>query len=69
MRKVFDADHIVWGPSINVLIKLNKLGFEKMGDMNYMLIVEFLVHPYQLQRNLIYHLFFGRNCLGYFRHV
>ena len=35
MRKVFDADHIVWGPSINVLIKLNKLGFEKMGDMNW----------------------------------
>ena len=35
MRKVFDADHIVWGPSINVLKKLNKLGFEKMGDMNW----------------------------------
>ena len=35
MRHVFDADHIVWGPSIDVLIKLNRLGFIKMGDMNW----------------------------------
>jgi N-acetyl sugar amidotransferase len=35
MRHVFDADHIVWGPSIDVLIKLNRLGFKKMGDMNW----------------------------------
>ena len=35
MRKVFDADHIVWGPSVDVLKKLNILGFEKMGDMNW----------------------------------
>jgi N-acetyl sugar amidotransferase len=35
MRKVFDADHIVWGPSVEVLKKLNILGFEKMGDMNW----------------------------------
>jgi N-acetyl sugar amidotransferase len=35
MRDVFDADHIVWGPSIQVLKKLNRLGFEKLGDMNW----------------------------------
>ena len=35
MRLNFDADHIVWGPSVNVLKKLNILGFEKMGDMNW----------------------------------
>lgn len=35
MRHVFDADHIVWGPSINVLKKLNKLTFRMMGDMNW----------------------------------
>lgn len=35
MRHVFDADHIVWGPSIETLIKLNRLGFKKMGDMNW----------------------------------
>ena len=27
MRHVFDADHIVWGPSIEVLKKLNRLEF------------------------------------------
>ena len=35
MRHVFDADHIIWGPSIDVLIKLNRLAFKKMGDMNW----------------------------------
>ncbi len=35
MRKVFDADHLVWGPSIEVLKKLNRLAFKKMGDMNW----------------------------------
>lgn len=35
MRHVFDADHIVWGPSIETLKKLNRLCFRKMGDMNW----------------------------------
>jgi N-acetyl sugar amidotransferase len=35
MRHEFDADHIVWGPSIDVLKKLNKLTFKMMGDMNW----------------------------------
>ena len=35
MRHVFDADHIVWGPSIETLKKLNRLAFKKMGDMNW----------------------------------
>lgn len=35
MREVFDADHIVWGPSVDVLKKLNKLTFKMMGDMNW----------------------------------
>ena len=35
MRHVFDADHIVWGPSVEVLKKLNRLAFKKMGDMNW----------------------------------
>ena len=35
MRKNFDADHIVWGPSVEVLKKLNRIGFRKMGDMNW----------------------------------
>ena len=35
MRHVFNADHIVWGPNIEVLKKLNRLTFKKMGDMNW----------------------------------
>ena len=35
MRQVFDADHIVYGPSVEVLKKLNRLCFRKMGDMNW----------------------------------
>ena len=35
MRKKFDADHIMWGPSEKVLKKLNRLTFEKIGDMNW----------------------------------
>lgn len=35
MRKVFDADQLVFGPSVNVLKKLNRAGFTKMGDMNW----------------------------------
>ena len=35
MRHVFNADHIVWGPSVEVLKKLNRIAFRKMGDMNW----------------------------------
>jgi N-acetyl sugar amidotransferase len=35
MRHVFNADHIVWGPNIETLKKLNRLAFKKMGDMNW----------------------------------
>lgn len=35
MRQVFDADHMVLGPSVEVLKKMNRLGFRKMGDMNW----------------------------------
>jgi N-acetyl sugar amidotransferase len=35
MRELFDADHLVFGPSVRVLKKLNRLCFRKMGDMNW----------------------------------
>jgi N-acetyl sugar amidotransferase len=35
MRHHFDADHIVVGPSVETLKKLNKLTFRLMGDMNW----------------------------------
>ena len=35
MRQVFDVDHLVFGPSVSVLKKMNRLGFRKTGDMNW----------------------------------
>ena len=35
MRHVFDCDHIIVGPSIDTLIKMNRLGFRVQGDMNW----------------------------------
>ncbi len=35
MKHVFNADHMVFGPSEETLIKLNRLGFDMMGDMNW----------------------------------
>jgi N-acetyl sugar amidotransferase len=35
MRQVFNADHIVYGPNVDVLKKLNRICFKKMGDMNW----------------------------------
>jgi len=35
MRQVFNADHLVLGPSVEVLKKLNRICFKLMGDMNW----------------------------------
>tara|TARA_B100000965_G_scaffold398803_1_gene417523 strand:- start:2997 stop:4175 length:1179 start_codon:yes stop_codon:yes gene_type:complete len=35
MNKVFDADHLIISPSQDTLIKLNRIGFNKVGDMNW----------------------------------
>lgn len=35
MREVFDCDHVVVRPSVDVLIKMNRIGFKLQGDMNW----------------------------------
>lgn len=35
MREVFEVDHIIYGPNVGLLKKLNRLGFIVMGDMNW----------------------------------
>jgi N-acetyl sugar amidotransferase len=35
MKEVFNMDHIVYSPSVDVLIRLNRLCFRMMGDMNW----------------------------------
>jgi N-acetyl sugar amidotransferase len=35
MREVFDCDHIIVRPSVDTLVKMNRLGFRLQGDMNW----------------------------------
>jgi imidazoleglycerol phosphate synthase cyclase subunit len=35
MRETFGVDHVIYRPSVDVLKKLNRLGFVVMGDMNW----------------------------------
>ncbi len=35
MREVFNCDHYIFRPSADVLIRLNRLAYRKMGDMNW----------------------------------
>ncbi|MEH2192956.1 MAG: N-acetyl sugar amidotransferase [Nostoc sp.] len=35
MREVFDCDHIIVRPSVDALIKMNRVGFKLQGDMNW----------------------------------
>jgi N-acetyl sugar amidotransferase len=35
MREVFDVDHHVFSPSVDTLVKLNRICFKLMGDMNW----------------------------------
>jgi N-acetyl sugar amidotransferase len=48
MRQVFDADHLVFGPSVEVLKKLNRLCFRKMGDMNWHAHCGIMTYPVQV---------------------
>ena len=35
MKEVFKVDHVIVSPSVDMLIRLNRLGFVKCGDMNW----------------------------------
>jgi N-acetyl sugar amidotransferase len=35
MREVFDCDHIIVRPSVDVLVKMNRIGFKLQGDNNW----------------------------------
>jgi len=52
MRHVFDADHVVFGPSVGVLKKLNRICFRKMGDMNWHAHCGIFTYPIQLSVRL-----------------
>lgn len=48
MRHIFDVDHLVFGPSVEVLKKLNRLCFKKMGDMNWHAHCGIMTYPIQI---------------------
>jgi N-acetyl sugar amidotransferase len=48
MRHAFDADHLVFGPSVPALKKLNRLGFKLMGDMNWHAHCGIYTYPIQI---------------------
>jgi N-acetyl sugar amidotransferase len=48
MRENFDADHLVFGPSVSLLKKLNRLCFKKMGDMNWHAHCGIFTYPFQV---------------------
>src|SRR3989338_709342 len=48
MRHNFNADHIVFGPSVEVLKKLNRICFKKMGDMNWQNHCGIMTYPIQV---------------------
>lgn len=52
MREVFDADHLVFGPSVEVLKKLNRIAFKKMGDMNWHAHCGIFTYPIQISVKL-----------------
>jgi len=35
MREVFDVDHVIVRPSVDALVKMNRIGFKLQGDMNW----------------------------------
>lgn len=35
MKEVFGVDHIIVSPSVDLLIRMNRLNFKQMGDMNW----------------------------------
>lgn len=48
MREVFGVDHHFFSPSPQTMIKLNRLGFRKMGDMNWQAHCGIFTYPVQV---------------------
>lgn len=52
MKEVFGVDHYILSPSVDLLIRLNRLGFTKMGDMNWHNHAGIATVPMQMAANL-----------------
>ena len=45
MKEVFGVDHLFFSPSVDLLVRLNRLGFQVMGDMNWHCHVGITTYP------------------------
>ena len=52
MREVFGVDHLIFGPSVPTLGKLNRLCFKLMGDMNWHAHCGIYTYPMQVATKL-----------------
>ncbi|MCR4324840.1 MAG: N-acetyl sugar amidotransferase [Candidatus Curtissbacteria bacterium] len=48
MHHVFNVDHIIFKPNVDVLVKLNRICFKKMGDMNWHAHCGIFTYPVQI---------------------
>jgi N-acetyl sugar amidotransferase len=48
MRNIFDCDHIIYKPSEDVMIKMNRIGFKLQGDMNWQNHCGIFTYPIQM---------------------
>jgi N-acetyl sugar amidotransferase len=48
MHKIFDADHLMLSPSVQLIKKMNRLCFRKMGDMNWHAHCGIMTYPIQI---------------------
>ena len=65
----FDADHLVFGPSVDILKRLNRLCFRKMGDMNWHAHCGINTYPIQIAVKFKIPLMIWGDKLGYFRNA
>jgi len=48
MKEAFGVDHVIFSPSTEVLVKLNRLAFQIMGDMNWHAHVGITTYPVRM---------------------
>lgn len=48
MREVFGVDHLVFGPGVETLVKMNRAGFFVQGDMNWHAHCGIVTYPVQI---------------------
>ena len=64
MRKVFGVDHLIISPSVDMLVRMIRLGFIKTGDMKWHAHCGILTQPMKVRLSKIFPLVFGESMAG-----